>query len=146
MQTAVVTGASYGLGKAICEKLLTNNYRVYGLSRSKPNINSPHFIWLEANLVDDKSITQSLQQIEESHLDLLVNNAGRAICQKTHDYTDQAFGDTFDLNFKAPIKVTVGLLPQLTGGLIASLLKSMGFSPGMKFVRFSVCRLGVLSG
>jgi len=50
MKTAVVTGASYGLGKSIAEMLLANGFKVYGVSRTDPPIKNKDFIWLKVDL------------------------------------------------------------------------------------------------
>ena len=39
MKTAIVTGAGTGIGKAICQKLSQNNYRVGMLDLNEENVN-----------------------------------------------------------------------------------------------------------
>ncbi len=48
-KAAVVTGASYGLGAAISNKLIEVGYKVYGISRTKPEIDNTNFIWKKNN-------------------------------------------------------------------------------------------------
>ena len=49
---AVITGASYGLGSSISSKLIELGYKVYGISRTKPSISGPNFIWIKADLLN----------------------------------------------------------------------------------------------
>jgi len=117
-KVAVVTGASYGLGEAICFQLVGMDSKVYGISRTAPKINHSQFIWIKADLLDDKQMAEAIAQINESRINLLVNNAGTAFLKKTLDYTDQDFERVFSLNFKVHAKITRQLFPKLDGGLI----------------------------
>lgn len=118
---AVVTGASYGLGEAICKKLLENDFKVYGISRTSPNIENPQFVWLKADLTDSSNITSIPLSISERNIDLLVNNAGTAFEKLALDFTDDDFEKMYTLNFKSPIKLTKVLFPKLSHGLIINI-------------------------
>lgn len=121
MKIAVVTGTSYGLGKSICEELLKNDFKVYGISRTKPPLNHIQFAWIKADLTNTSDINFIGTSIQEDHIDLLVNNAGHVFPLKTLDYTDDDFETMFGLNFKAPIKITCELFPKLDKGLIINI-------------------------
>jgi short-subunit dehydrogenase len=47
MKTAVVSGASYGIGKAVVKTLLTKGFKVYGLSRTMPSFSEQNYIAYE---------------------------------------------------------------------------------------------------
>ncbi len=117
-KTAVVTGASYGLGEAISAKLLELGYKVYGVSRTPLKLESSNLVWIKADLLDDSELASISTQIKESSIDLLVNNVGTAFLQKTLDYTDADFEKMFALNFKVHVKITKLLFSRLAGGLI----------------------------
>lgn len=118
---AVVTGVSYGLGKDICIELLNNKYKVYGISRTKPKITFDKFVWINADLVDPRDLKRIPSEIKESRVDLLINNAGTVILEKALDLSEKAFDQTFDLNFKAPIKIASLLKNKLKHGLIINI-------------------------
>ena len=51
MKTAILTGASKGIGLALAKRLIVLGYKVYGLSRSFENTNfsHEHFIPIECD-------------------------------------------------------------------------------------------------
>ncbi len=120
-KVAVVTGSSYGLGKSICDQLLAAGCKVYGVSRTKPKINSKHFVWIKADLLDLAKLKKKVWVIKESKVDILINNAGTVVLEKTLHFTDGAFNKTFDLNFKVPIKIVSLLKTKLEGGVVVNI-------------------------
>jgi hypothetical protein len=121
VKIAIVTGASYGLGKAISRKLLSLNFKVYGISRTSPLIKNSQFIWLKADLTNPSSLNSIPALIKEKNIGLLVNNAGTAFEKKALDLTDDDFEKMFNLNFKVPIKLTNILFSKLSNGLVINI-------------------------
>lgn len=121
MKIAVVSGASYGLGENISEKLLQTGYKVYGISRTEPKLNSQQFIWIKADLTLSDQLATIPKKITEDKIDVLVNNAGTCFLKKTLEYKDDDFEKMFSLNFKSPIKLSTILFPKLKGGLILNI-------------------------
>lgn len=77
-QIAVVTGASRGLGHAICSALADAGFKVYGVARSsKPTARIPGSTYIGGIDLTDSSSLQELRPILES-ANVLVNNAGVA--------------------------------------------------------------------
>jgi short-subunit dehydrogenase len=80
MKTAVLTGASRGIGLALAKRLLSLGYKVYGLSRSWKDTNFSHenFIPVQCDVQDVNKLTEVIKSIEkeEPEINLLVNNAG----------------------------------------------------------------------
>lgn len=135
MQTkvAIVTGASYGLGKSIAEVLLQNGYKVYGVSRTKPKITNSSFTWIKTDLTEDDELGGIGAQIKEEKIDLLVNSAGNVVVQKASVYSEEGFNQIYDLNFKAPIKLAIQLLPKLLDGMIVNISSDSDRSPDPDF-------------
>lgn len=118
---AVVTGTSRGIGKSLVQALLKNSYKVYGLSRTKTDIDDPSFVGITCNLIDNMSIKNALDKIEEQRIDLLINNAGIAAMQDSLDFSEELFESTFALNFKAPIIIVQNLLNKLEGAVVVNI-------------------------
>jgi 3-oxoacyl-[acyl-carrier protein] reductase len=80
MPTAVITGASRGLGRALTERLLSLGWYVYGISRSSPRINHPNFQEYLADITDEPAVQRVVNSIKEAGkpIEVLVNNAGAA--------------------------------------------------------------------
>jgi len=80
MLTAVITGASRGLGRALTERLLSLGWYVYGISRTSSRINHPHFQEYLVDIADEPAVQGVVNSIKEAGkpIELLVNNAGAA--------------------------------------------------------------------
>lgn len=79
-KTVLITGAAAGIGNALAQKLLAENYTVIGTSRSGKieNINSPNLIVIPVELTIPDSVAKAGQLIRSygKPIDILINNAG----------------------------------------------------------------------
>lgn len=121
MKTAVVTGASYGLGKSISEMLLAGGFKVYGISRTESSIKNNNFVWLKADLLKEESFDLIKSSIFENKIDILVNDAGVVFSEKSLKFKNEIFEKTFGLNLIAPIKLTSILKSKLQGGTVVNI-------------------------
>ena len=81
MKTALVTGASRGIGKAIAEKLKVDNYKVLGTATSDTGVEKLYSNGIEGYLLDLNSKDSidsfwSQLEIDNKTISVLVNNAG----------------------------------------------------------------------
>ena len=95
-KVCVVTGASSGMGKAVCEMLVSLNARVYGIDRNESDNKDISFI--KCDLSNKDSIDKAFEQIPE-HIDGFFGVAGLSGA-KTGYWT------TFRVNFIANKYIT----------------------------------------
>lgn len=72
---ALVTGASSGIGAAIVEKLLEDGWDVLGLSRTRPELDSPRFTHIPVDLSSRDDLDRCLGEIDA--VDAVVHSAGK---------------------------------------------------------------------
>lgn len=73
----VVTGASKGLGRAICERLLAKDMEVFGLARDVSDVPFPSMSCDISSYDNVKAVAQKLRR-EKNRVDGLINAAGIA--------------------------------------------------------------------
>lgn len=79
MKTIAITGTSNGLGKQLAN-YYSQEHIVFGLSRSKSDIESSNFKHIDCDVTNENDIINAYQIIKKkyTHLDILINNAGIA--------------------------------------------------------------------
>lgn len=98
MKTALVTGASSGIGKAIAEALLKEGLSVIGLCRSidkLPTGSTP----LSCDLRDPRAIKEAFAGLPK--IDILVNSAGLAYLSRLADGDPQQWEEMWQVNVHA---------------------------------------------
>ncbi|HIP30821.1 MAG TPA: SDR family oxidoreductase [Sulfurospirillum arcachonense] len=99
MKTALVTGSSSGIGKAICSELKSNGYEVHGISRTNGEI--------ICDLKDTKALQLKIKEfLKTTDVDLLVNCAGVGIFTPHEELKLEQIETLIDVNLKAPIILT----------------------------------------
>lgn len=120
MKTAVVTGASYGIGRSIADMLLGNGWKVYGVSRSKPDINNEGFVWVQCDLSDREQVHEVTAKILEGKIDAFVSNAGIVALENASDVTVGSYDRTFSVNLLAPMLLVHELKDKIQDAVIIS--------------------------
>lgn len=121
MKTAVITGASYGIGESVAEVLLADGWKVYGVSRSKPKFTNKGFVWVKCDLSQHDQIADALQVIDEPNLDALVSNAGVIYIEKASAASQVSYEKTFSVNVLAPMIIVHTLLEKIRSATIISM-------------------------
>jgi len=122
-KTAVVTGASIGIGRAIAKGLALEGTRVVGVARRKDLLDTlvaevkaaggtiiPLVQDIVAEGAADKLARTAIAEL--GHVDILVNNAGGSRPLPV-DAPDSAWDEALALNFTSYRKVAHALLPQM---------------------------------
>lgn len=111
-RTALVTGATKGIGFAISSHLNQLGWSVVGIARH-PIDNFPGTLLL-CDLADTKQTSEMLQQLlERTSIDAVVNNAGVAAPQSLENLDLETLQRVMDLNVRASVQVTQACLPSL---------------------------------
>ena len=110
MKTAIVTGASKGVGLATTRLLAENGYRVIAVSRNLSKINDIASEAVEPYMLDItsfKDIDIFFQKYKDISLDLLVHNAGGG-SSPTYivDEKPENFKIAYDINVTGPMYIS----------------------------------------
>jgi NADP-dependent 3-hydroxy acid dehydrogenase YdfG len=135
-RTAVVTGASSGIGAATARALAGDGFHVVCAARRRDRIEELATEIGGTAVVCDVTDADSVQGLARSvddtvgSLDVLVNNAGGAVDQATLEEADvEDWARMFDLNALGLVRVTRALLPALRrdgGGLVVNMGSTAG--------------------
>jgi 3-hydroxy acid dehydrogenase/malonic semialdehyde reductase len=130
-KTAIVTGASSGIGQAIARALKANGVRVAGGARRTDRLETE--IALELDVTDPASCERFVGQAVEqlSGLDILVNNAGLGLGRDPFDQsTEQDEETVLETNVHGVLRMTRLCLPHLRdGGHIVNMGSVAGRQP-----------------
>ena len=132
-QTAFVTGASSGMGKAIAERLIRDGFEVYATARHVERMQDlsdlgATTLRMDISVEDDIRAAVAVATAEAGGVDVLVNNAGFGLYGAIEDIRIEEARYQFEVNVIGPARVTQLLLPSMRqrgGGTIVN-ITSMG--------------------
>lgn len=120
-KTALVTGASRGIGLAVVEQLVEEGVRVVAAARtSTPELRQTGAYVVQVDLAQPdgpaRLVEEALRELGE--LDLLVNNLGGGdgeVAGGFLGFDDATWEQVFAVNFFATVRATRAALPSLVG-------------------------------
>lgn len=138
-KTAIVTGASQGIGAGVVRSLLDRGYNVVANSRKisasgsfKP---SENLVLIDGN-IGDPAVAAKITEAATTKfgsIDALVNNAGIFFTKPFTEYTAEDFKALSSVNLEGFLYVTQGavkqMLSQNSGGSVVSITTSMVVNP-----------------
>ena len=153
---AIVTGASDGIGRAICEALCREGVKVFGIGRKMPAQEIPGLTMHLLDMVEDPSAACDLvaRLAKEYPIDLLVNNAGCAFYGLHENMAMNDIHAMVTLNLELPMLFTRILLPKLRsrkGTVVmissAAVVKALEITPAtsVESAAYSSIRFRILS-
>jgi len=127
----LITGASKGIGKALTEKMLNENFFVIGTSRNGEikNFGHKNFYSLKLDLSDTSSIENAHKEIFSNfkHIDILINNAGIGPDLDTYIPEKESFNLTFNVNVTGTVFFTEPMIELIRkNGIILNISSKMG--------------------
>src|SRR6201981_3974025 len=121
--TALITGATSGIGRAAAEKLAQSGVHVVGggrnLERGEKTIAEIRTAggkadFISSNLRDAASaraVARKAVELGNGHIDIVINNAGIFPLGPTHETNEESFDDVYAVNVKAPYFIVAELAP-----------------------------------
>ena len=110
MKTAVITGASKGLGLEISKFLLTKNWRVYGLASGICKFKKKNFNYTRIDIRNSELVKNFFTK-KSIKIDLLINNAGIFHFSEFLKTSLKKIDSVLDTNIKGTIYITKFCIP-----------------------------------
>jgi len=129
-KSAVVTGASKGIGWALSKALLEHDFEVIGTSRSGVvPIEDEQLHALSLGLTNQQSIKNFADALKalDKPIDLLINNAGVGPDLRSPLPDEISFEQTFNVNVKGTVMLTESIIEMVKkGGMVINVSSKMG--------------------
>jgi NAD(P)-dependent dehydrogenase (short-subunit alcohol dehydrogenase family) len=141
-KTAIVTGASRGIGYEICIRLAQEGHQVVAVARSEEPLQNlaaehPNLIkGLPTDLTDEKSVHQLVDTLSSTYdgIDILINNAGALIAKPFQELTLDDWRSQIESNLISAVNITKQLLPHFnTNAHVVNISSMGGFQGSAKF-------------
>jgi len=142
-KTALITGATKGIGRAIVEEFVQHKVNIIAVARNKEELQTLAKEFNVESIQADVSKYADLNKIvayvqqKYTSLDILINNVGTNIRKKTHEYSDEEFKFLFDTNLKSAYELSRKLQPLLKAANGASIV-NVASTAGLEYVRTGV--------
>src|SRR5947207_5316913 len=133
-KTAIVTGASSGIGRASAETLARAGFIVFGTSR-RPASNGPDGVtMLTCDVTEDASVNALVSSVlsKTGRIDVLINNAGVGLLGGAEESSIAQVQALFDVNLFGVMRMTNAVLPSMRRrgeGRIINISSGLGFIP-----------------
>ena len=121
LKTAIVTGASSGIGKAISKRVLALGYKVIGISRNvtEKDFDNPNFQAIQCDLSNQNETIKLCDKLKKEDIFILINCAGFGQFEPHEELHVNTITDMTFLNLTAPML--------LTNANLRSLKKNAGY-------------------
>ena len=155
-RVAVITGASYGLGEAMAQRLVKEGARVVICARGEEQLNrtaqalGPNALAIQADVSEAADITQLFDSTVKhfGKLDILVNNAGWYHLSQGLDLSDEEWQDNLDINLFSVIRcsrLAVPLMQKQKWGRIVNISSIFGKQPNAGLIDYNTTKAAVIS-
>jgi NAD(P)-dependent dehydrogenase (short-subunit alcohol dehydrogenase family) len=160
--TALVTGATSGIGRAVANKLAQLGIHVFVVGRNvergeravaEIRTAGGRADFIPSDLRDASSardVARRAIELGNGHVDILINNAGVYPFAPTHETSEELFDKVYSLNVKVPYFLVAELAPLMAkrgGGAIVNLSTMVADygAPGMSLYGSSKAAINLLT-
>ena len=159
-KTALVTGCSRGIGKAVAVALAEAGADIIGVSHSLPSSGSEvekevtaagrKFYPYQADFNDRSSIYRFIEQVNANHesVDILVNNAGNILRQPAAEHPDEYWDEIININLNSQFILTREIgkkMVQAGSGKIVFTCSLLSFQGGITVPGYAASKGAVAS-
>jgi NAD(P)-dependent dehydrogenase (short-subunit alcohol dehydrogenase family) len=160
--TALITGGTSGIGRAVANKLAQSGVHVLVVGRSVERGQktvaeirgaSGEADFISSDLRDASSargVARKAIELGNGHVDILINNAGVYPFGPTHETSEESFDNVYSLNVKAPYFLVAELAPLMAkrgkGAIVnvSTMVADYG-APGMSLYGSSKAAINLLT-
>jgi NAD(P)-dependent dehydrogenase (short-subunit alcohol dehydrogenase family) len=154
MKTALVTGATRGIGLALAKKLVEKGFKVSGIGSSLESCataaaSDPEIRFFPVDLSQKEEIKTFVHQFlaETGVPDLLINNAGKFLPGSIGEEEEGVFEELMAVNLSGPYHLTRGLLPGMKAaksGTIVNICSTASIVPYPNGGSYCISKFGLL--
>lgn len=133
-KTAIVTGASRGLGKAVAIALVEKGATVYGIARDQRSLESlqgdlgSNFIPMVLDITSENDVSEWITHNFSGDFipDILINNAGAGYFEKIEYLPSEKWHQMINTNLNAVFYLTTGIVPFMKSSKKSSHIINIG--------------------
>lgn len=147
----LITGASGGMGKALTEWFLKQNYRLvlHYHSRIIDQPESENLMTVQCDLRDENQIISMIDKINSRFgiVDVLINNAGISKSSMSWKTEFDAWKDTMAINLDAPFLLSKAVIPGMRtkhGGKIVNISSVVAQSGAIGTSAYAASKAGLI--
>lgn len=153
-KTALVTGVSRGIGQAICEKLVSEGFKVYGTyntGEKEARELKETLKEVEVFQVDFSNREQTLKlinKLKDVQFDAIVNNAGMIDFERFDDYDNllHIWDTTLEVNLNTILVICQKLRNNIRdGGAIVNIASTDGLIGSFSSIAYSASKAGIIN-
>jgi 3-oxoacyl-[acyl-carrier protein] reductase len=155
-KVAIVTGASYGIGRAIAQCLLEEGARVAICARHAEQVKhtakelGPDVLAVQADMTKATDIATLFDQTlgRFGRVDILVNNAGGTHLSQLLDLPDEAWQENIEVNLFSVVRCSRLAIPHMRKqkwGRIINISSIFGKQPGIGTIDYNATKAAVIS-
>lgn len=115
MAKILITGTSKGIGKALSEKLLTENHEIISISRQKPDFQQDNYQHYNIDLNKPDQLTNTIKDISKTNkdIDYIILNAGFGIFKEIDQFSVKEIQNIINVNLTSNLIITNQLVKNL---------------------------------